>query len=176
MATKDFKLAVFAWTHGPGFSPAGLLTVSETVGANPQNRELTSRFAYGLRYLERADAIEVDPVSLSLDDRDTIKGRELFPVNGLGEFGGIRDAAPDAWGRRVIEARRKVPANTLSEAEYLLAAGGALPNIGGLGGLRHDQSDTGTLSVILGHEGRRRAIGVCTTACHRCHYQTIPNG
>lgn len=124
MATKDFKLAVFAWTPGPGFSPAGLLTVSETVGANPQNRELTSRFAYGLRYLERADAIEVDPVSLSLDDRDTIKGRELFPVNGLGEFGGIRDAAPDAWGRRVIEARRKVPANTLSEAEYLLAAGG----------------------------------------------------
>lgn len=124
MATKDFKLAVFAWTPGPGFSPAGILKLSETVGANVQNRELTSRFAYGLRYLERTDAIEVDPVSLSLDDRNAVKGRELFPANGLGEFGGIRDAAPDAWGRRVIEARRKVPANTLSEAEYLLAAGG----------------------------------------------------
>jgi serine/threonine-protein kinase HipA len=57
-------------------------------------------------------------------DRDAIRGQALFPVNGLSEFGGIRDAAPDAWGRRVIEARRKVPANSLSEAEYLLAAGG----------------------------------------------------
>lgn len=124
MATKDFKLAVFAWTPGRGFSPAGLLTLSETVGANPQNRELTSRFSYGLGYLARAESVEVDPVSLSLRDREAIKGQALFPVNGLGEFGGIRDAAPDAWGRRVIEARRKVPANSLSEAEYLLAAGG----------------------------------------------------
>ena len=39
------------------------------------------------------------------------------------QFGGIRDAAPDAWGRRVIEAQRRVPANSLSEAEYLLGAG-----------------------------------------------------
>lgn len=124
MTTKDFKLAVFAWLPGREFSPAGLLTLSETVSANSQNRELTSRFAYGLRYLARTESVEVDPVSLSLADRDAINGREIFPVNGLGEFGGIRDAAPDAWGRRVIEARRKVPANTLSEAEYLLAAGG----------------------------------------------------
>jgi len=124
MTNKDFKLVVFAWTPGREFSPAGLLTLSETVGANPQNRELTSRFAYGLGYLARTESVEVDPVSLSLADRDAIKGQEIFPVNGLGEFGGIRDAAPDAWGRRVIEARRKVPANTLSEAEYLLAAGG----------------------------------------------------
>ena len=48
--------------------------------------------------------------SLSLADREAVRGQELFPINGLGEFGGIRDAAPDAWGRRVIEARRKVPA------------------------------------------------------------------
>jgi serine/threonine-protein kinase HipA len=124
MATKNFKLAVFAWLPGHGFSPAGLLTLSETVGANPQNREFTSGFAYGLGYLARAESIEVDPVSLSLGDRDAIRAQALFPVNGLGEFGGIRDAAPDAWGRRVIEARRKVPANSLPEGEYLLAAGG----------------------------------------------------
>lgn len=124
MATKDFKLAVFAWLPTRGFSPAGLLTLSETVGANQRNRELTSGFAYGLGYLARAESIEVDSVSLGLEDREAIRGRALFPVNGLGEFGGIRDAAPDAWGRRVIEARRKVPANSLPEAEYLLAAGG----------------------------------------------------
>ncbi|MBV8605383.1 MAG: HipA domain-containing protein [Pelomonas sp.] len=126
MATaKTRELTVFAWLPSAArFVPAGLLVLTERVGANPQNRELTSRFAYGLGYLERPDAVEVDPVSLGLADRAAIRAQQLFPINGLGEFGGIRDAAPDAWGRRVVEARRKVPANTLSEAEYLLEAGG----------------------------------------------------
>jgi serine/threonine-protein kinase HipA len=121
------ELTVFAWLpEKPAgrFVPAGLLQLTELVGANPNNRELTSRFAYGLGYLKRPEAVEVDPVSLSLADREAVRGQQLFPVNGLGEFGGIRDAAPDAWGRRVIEARRKVPANSLSEADYLLEAGG----------------------------------------------------
>ena len=121
------ELAVFAWVTdaaGGRFVPAGLLNLTETAGANPQDRALASRFAYGLGYLRRPAAIEVDPVSLSMADRDAVRGQALFPVNGLGEFGGIRDAAPDAWGRRVIEALRKVPANSLTEADYLLAAGG----------------------------------------------------
>ncbi len=127
MPTTPFELAVFAWIPdqpGGRFVPAGLLNLSETVGANPQHRELTSRFAYGLGYLNRSASFEIDPVSLSLADKEAVRGQALFPVNGLGEFGGIRDAAPDAWGRRVIEARHKVPANTLSEAQYLLSAGG----------------------------------------------------
>jgi serine/threonine-protein kinase HipA len=129
MTTTNNELAVFAWLPdgeavGGRFVPAGLLNLSETVGANPMNRELASRFAYGLGYLKRPASFEVDPVGLSLADREAVRGQALFPVNGLGEFGGIRDAAPDAWGRRVIEAQRKVPANTLSEADYLLAAGG----------------------------------------------------
>lgn len=127
MATQNVELAVFAWlSEKPQgrFVPAGLLRLSETVGAHPQNRELMSRFSYGLGYLNRPESVEIDPVSLNLVDREAVRGKALFPVNGLNEFGGIRDAAPDAWGRRVIEARRKVPANTLSEAQYLLEAGG----------------------------------------------------
>lgn len=127
MAAKGSVLAVFAWlpaTPYGKFVPAGLLTLTEAIGANPQNRELTSRFSYGTGYLKRPQAIDVDPVSLNLKDADSLQGKALFPVNGLGEFGGIRDAAPDSWGRRVIEARRRVPANTLSEADYLLEAGG----------------------------------------------------
>ncbi|WP_326541145.1 type II toxin-antitoxin system HipA family toxin [Pseudorhodoferax sp.] len=127
MATKTRELAVFAWLPqqlAGRFFPAGLLQMTEAVSTNPRDRELTSRFAYGLGYLKRPEAIEVDPVSLGLADREAVRGQALFPVNGLGEFGGIRDAAPDAWGRRVIEARRKVPANSLSEADYLLEAGG----------------------------------------------------
>lgn len=45
------------------------------------------------------------------------------PPAGLRSFGAIRAAAPDAWGRRVIEAKRRVPANSLPESEYLLAPG-----------------------------------------------------
>lgn len=127
MAVSNDELTVFAWLPGAQaerFVPAGLLQLTETIGTRPQDRELASRFAYGLRYLDRPAAFEIDPVSLSIAERDIVRGRALFPLNGLSEFGGVRDAAPDAWGRRVIEAQRKVPANSLTEAEYLLAAGG----------------------------------------------------
>lgn len=127
MARK--KTEVFVFSHvaedaGGRFVPAGVLGLTETAGANVQNRELASEFTYGTKYLERKEAYELDPVSLSLADRAAVKEKRLFPVNGLAEFGGIRDAAPDAWGRRVIEAQRKAPANSLLEVEYLLHAGG----------------------------------------------------
>ncbi|ABM39620.1 type II toxin-antitoxin system HipA family toxin [Polaromonas naphthalenivorans] len=127
MARQVRELYVFASIAkkaGPRFVPAGLLTLTEDLGAGARSRELASRFSYGTRYLQRLEAIEIDPVSLSIPDRKAAIGQEFFPANGLEEFGGIRDAAPDAWGRRVIEARRRVPANSLAEADYLLQAGG----------------------------------------------------
>ena len=125
MTARVRNLFVFAYLPGrtARFVPAGRLTLTETPSPNPAARELASEFAYGTRYLERPDSFELDPSSLSLMDRQSVRGKLLFPANGLSEFGGLRDAAPDAWGRRVIEARRKVPANTLSEADYLLEAG-----------------------------------------------------
>lgn len=117
MTSKN--LAVFAYLPAETKAvPAGLLALEEE-GATQKG----ASFVYGLRYLDRPNAIEIDPVSLSLQDRDAIHGVELHPVSGLILFGAIRDAAPDAWGRRVIEARRKVPLNSLPESEYLLAAG-----------------------------------------------------
>jgi len=114
MATE---LYVFA--HLPtGFAPAGLLTLTEGVRGVE-----ASTFAYGVRYMDRLGAFEVDPVSLSLADKEAVRYKALAPANSLVLFGGIRDAAPDAWGRRVIEARHKVPANSLPESVYLLEAG-----------------------------------------------------
>lgn len=84
---------------------------------------LASSFAYGMNYARRANVLEVDPVSLSLRDRAQVLGKRLLPANGLALFGGLRDAAPDSWGRRVIEAKLKVPANSLPESQYLLHAG-----------------------------------------------------
>jgi serine/threonine-protein kinase HipA len=117
MAATDQKLFVFAYIDTE-WLPCGQLTLSED-GA----KLLASTFAYGLRYLQRPGALEVDPVALSLRDPTGVRGKALFPPNNLPSFGGIRDAAPDAWGRRVIESRLKVPANSLPESAYLVHAG-----------------------------------------------------
>jgi serine/threonine-protein kinase HipA len=117
MATKQTQLFAFAHVEG-GFVPAGRLTLTEEA-----DQVLASSFAYGLRYLERPGRFSLDPVSLPLEDTELVRGVEMMPANGLPLFGGIRDAAPDAWGRRVIEARHKAPANSLPESMYLLEAG-----------------------------------------------------
>ncbi|HLJ37830.1 MAG TPA: HipA domain-containing protein [Steroidobacteraceae bacterium] len=117
MSATEQKLFVFAYIDTE-WLPCGQLTLSED-GA----KLLSSTFAYGLRYLERPGALEVDPVALSLREREGVRGKALFPPNNLPSFGGIRDAAPDAWGRRVIESRLKVPANSLPESAYLVHAG-----------------------------------------------------
>lgn len=109
---------LYVFTHlTEGWAPAGRLSLTQ------ERDVVASSFAYGTRYIDRPDAFDIDPVSLSLADKTRVRGAELFPINQLTQFGGIRDAAPDAWGRRVIEAQRRVPANSLTEADYLLGAG-----------------------------------------------------
>ncbi len=117
MPTSTQQLIVFAHLDGD-WAPCGRLELTED-----GQQVMASDFAYGLRYLERGNAIEVDPVSLSLSDRAAVREKVLYPANAHTAFGGIRDAAPDAWGRRVIEAKLKVPANSLPESQYLLHAG-----------------------------------------------------
>jgi serine/threonine-protein kinase HipA len=117
MAAKELTMMVFAHL-AQNWAPCGQLLMTEE-GPNV----LASSFAYGLNYLRRSDALEVDPVSLGIQDRATVQGKRLLPINALPLFGGIRDAAPDSWGRRVIEAKLKVPANSLPESQYLLHAG-----------------------------------------------------
>src|SRR6476646_4131002 len=55
------------------------------------------RFVYGRTYLARNDSVEIDPVELRLASR-------LYETAILGGvFGALRDAAPDYWGRLVID-------------------------------------------------------------------------
>jgi serine/threonine-protein kinase HipA len=95
--------------------PAGLL---ETIGIG---REATARFAYGRRYLQRKDRVALDPVQLPLNDADT--EREYVAPEGFVLFNGIRDAAPDGWGRHLMD--RAASARALSEFDYLVATGDA---------------------------------------------------
>ena len=76
--------------------------------------EHIGRFVYGRTYLDRLDAVAIDPVNLPLRDTEftTVK------VNGM--FGAMRDTAPDHWGRMVIERRDR--GREHNELDYLLGS------------------------------------------------------
>ncbi len=72
------------------------------------------RFVYGRSYLERPEALSIDPVELKL-------GKTTYTTIALkGVFGALRDAGPDYWGRRVIEKHAGKP--QFGEIDYLLYA------------------------------------------------------
>lgn len=70
------------------------------------------RFVYGRSYLERPNAIALDPVELKLAPRTY----STVMLGGL--FGAIRDASPDYWGRLLIQ--RHLSSAQPSEMDYLL--------------------------------------------------------
>ncbi len=89
------------------FVTAGRFTIS-----TDRNDESVGSFIYGRQYLERKDAVEIDPIELRLR-RDPY---ETARMEGI--FGAIRDSMPDSWGRRLIEKRAKTA--QLEEFEYLI--------------------------------------------------------
>jgi serine/threonine-protein kinase HipA len=75
-------------------------------------RPPVGRFLYGRSYLGRRDAVEIDPVELKIAER-------LYETTQHdGVFGSLRDAAPDYWGRLVVE--RALGKAKLPEIDYLL--------------------------------------------------------
>ncbi|MDP2369893.1 type II toxin-antitoxin system HipA family toxin [Rhodoferax sp.] len=89
--------------------PAALLRVQTL----PDGTQI-GRFRYGDRYLQRQEAIALDPFQLPL-------AKEVFEFTQLrGIPGAARDAGPDAWGRRVIEHKLERHAADLQEIDYLL--------------------------------------------------------
>ena len=89
--------------------PAALLRVQTL----PDGIQI-GRFRYGDRYLARPEAVALDPFRLPL-------AKQVFEFTQLkGIPGAVRDAAPDAWGRRVIENRLERSPADLQEIDYLL--------------------------------------------------------
>ena len=72
----------------------------------------TGLFVYNPAYLERKDALAIEPYELPLSPR------RATTVHLKGIFGALRDASPDAWGRRIIE--KHTGRTDLSEVDYLL--------------------------------------------------------
>jgi serine/threonine-protein kinase HipA len=91
------------------------------------------QFNYGQSYLRRADAISIYELELPL------RSGALPLLSGLSMPGCLRDALPDAWGRRVILNRMAVaPDMELSELTYGLESGS--DRIGGLD-FQHSATD-----------------------------------
>lgn len=90
------------------------VTAGRFVLETDRNGASVGRFVYGRSYLERPEAVPIDPLELKL-------GRGTYSTAALGGiFGALRDAGPDYWGRRVIEKHAGKP--QLGELDYLLYA------------------------------------------------------
>jgi serine/threonine-protein kinase HipA len=86
---------------------AGRFRLSKT-----REGDAVGEFVYGQRYLERPDAVELDPIELRVASRVYETGR----MEGF--FGAIRDSMPDYWGHRVIEKHSGLTVQ--DEFDYLM--------------------------------------------------------
>jgi serine/threonine-protein kinase HipA len=107
---------VFVWVWLPGRAepvPAGRLQ---------ERAHGQYWFDYGRRYLARDDAVSLAPTLPLSDD-------SFAPTGSMGLPGALRDASPDAWGRRVVQYRlggeRGPDADTgdMDERTYLVNSG-----------------------------------------------------
>lgn len=107
MAQK--KVTVFIYLPNETVAvPAGIFSHDADAGIGS--------FSYGRRYMERGNALPVDPIALPMgpDPRDV--------ATNSGIYGALRDASPDYWGRLIIATAAGTAPETLSEIEYLLAS------------------------------------------------------
>jgi serine/threonine-protein kinase HipA len=108
--SKSQATECFVYITLPGHTEA--VTAGRFVLTKSRDGTPLGRFVYGKSYLARNDAVEIDPVELKLSN-------ETYETTRLGGlFGALRDAAPDSWGRRVIEKRSGK--TLLGELDYLL--------------------------------------------------------
>ena len=106
MTSKRFERIVFIELAGEETPvPAGLFSLDLELGVGT--------FQYGRRYLERPNAIAIDPLNLPLTDQEYVSRK-----NG-GIFGIIRDVLPDSWGRYLMAKQLNLPFGTLKDFEYI---------------------------------------------------------
>ena len=116
MASKKKNTEAYVWIWLPGATEPVVAGKLEA-----QGKYIT--FNYGKSYLERPEALAIYEPELPLQSG-------ILPLlNGLEMPSSIRDAAPDAWGRRVIINRKMglkgIDTDTavLDEMTYLLESG-----------------------------------------------------
>lgn len=109
--SKTSPRECFVYITLPGQTDA--VTAGRFQLATDRNGMPVGRFIYGRSYLDRREAVEIDPVELRL-----ARGATYETAGLKGVFGALRDAGPDYWGRAVIE--RHAGRASLGELDYLL--------------------------------------------------------
>ena len=116
MTSKDNYKEAYVWIWLPGEMKPVVAGILQRVGTQ-------LLFNYGQSYLARENAISIYDPELPL------RSGEIALADGLSMPGCIRDASPDAWGRRVLINRKlnvkgKQAANhDLDELTCLLESG-----------------------------------------------------
>ncbi len=82
--------------------------------AHRHGRLGSATFEYFAEYLSHAESYELDPVLVKR------AGQQQTPV-GWALFGAFSDAAPDGWGRRLIQRNERARAHALGAAEREVA-------------------------------------------------------
>ncbi|MCI2239625.1 type II toxin-antitoxin system HipA family toxin [Paenibacillus sp. TRM 82003] len=113
---------VFVWVWLPGATNPVVAGVLQDTGEQARGQAVLA-FRYAASYRARGNAVSLFDRELPLDGevhdpRDT-------PHRAPSALAGcLRDAAPDAWGRRVVNLRLAAdPDADLSETAYLMASG-----------------------------------------------------
>lgn len=118
--TSDTEKEAFVWIWLPG-------ETEPVVAGRLEADNGTILFNYGKSYLNRIG--DSKPAMAIYEPELPLKAGLLFPPEGLTMPGCIRDAAPDAWGRRVIINKKLGIKGTgtdtgdLDELTYLLESG-----------------------------------------------------
>lgn len=110
--TVDSSLDVHVWT------PAGFLRAGTMVLDEHGDRQMEASFRYEEAYLEHPHAFPLDPINLPLETR--VWETDAPTV----QLGAIFDAAPDAWGRRVVQASLPVGQGNVYREAFLRGADG----------------------------------------------------
>src|SRR5580658_1215883 len=116
MTSENGYKEAFVWIWLPGETEPVVAGVLTQVGQK-------LHFNYGRSYLDRENAIAIYKPELPLQRGD------IPPLSNLSMPSCIRDASPDAWGRRVLINRKfalkgnDAAGQELSELAYLLESG-----------------------------------------------------
>lgn len=116
MIFKQGHTETYVWFWLPG---ATAPVICGRLAAEDGGMASIHRFVYGRSYRELADAIPLVPHDLPVVPGEHVTRRGLPGV--------FRDAAPDAWGRRVLMYKLQMTVeqgeNELTEIDHLLAGG-----------------------------------------------------
>ena len=113
-------LSVYAWIAldgREGFVLAGELDLEEFGNAR-EPHDLSAAFAYDPDYLDLEQAYPLDPINMPL------VGDPFRTEHAHVRLGAIFDAAPDAWGRRVIHASDALSDQAVFRSAFLRGADG----------------------------------------------------